>query len=167
MICSLSQAGKGTRAVVFDIDHIRAELNELPFKDGRREVLFARISELFEGEDDNAVREHLRRLEQELGSHALMLSRYESDQDALFVVQELRTIGPDFSWMAEAMNWVSKITTVVLEMVLPGLAGLWLDSQWGTRFLTLVGFALGVPLGLWHLISMTRIKLNHHDDGDE
>jgi hypothetical protein len=56
------------------------------------------------------------------------------------------------------MNWVAKITAVVLEMVLPGLAGLWLDNQLGTRFVTLLGFGLGVPLGLWHLIAMTKIK---------
>jgi hypothetical protein len=37
------------------------------------------------------------------------------------------------------MTWVSKITTVALEMILPGLAGLWLDSQLETRFLTLLG----------------------------
>jgi hypothetical protein len=58
------------------------------------------------------------------------------------------------------MSWVSKITAVALEMVLPGLAGLWLDNQLGTRFLTLLGFALGVPLGMWHLIAMTKIKRN-------
>ncbi len=62
--------------------------------------------------------------------------------------------------MAEGMKWVSKITTVALEMVLPGLAGLWLDSQLETRFLALLGFALGVPLGMWHLIAMTRNKRN-------
>ena len=62
--------------------------------------------------------------------------------------------------MAEAMNWVSKITAVALEMILPGLAGLWLDNQLGTRFLALLGFALGVPLGMWHLIAMTKSKRN-------
>jgi hypothetical protein len=76
------------------------------------------------------------------------------------VVQELRALAPDFSRTAEAMSWVSKITAVALEMVLPGLAGLWLDNQLGTRFLTLLGFALGVPLGMWHLIAMTKIKPN-------
>jgi hypothetical protein len=45
-------------------------------------------------------------------------------------------------------------------MLLPGLAGLWLDSQLETRFLTLLGFALGVPLAMWHLIAMTKIKRN-------
>jgi hypothetical protein len=54
------------------------------------------------------------------------------------------------------MEWVSRITTVALEMVLPGLAGTWLDDRWGTGFLGLLGFALGVTLGIWHLLQMTR-----------
>lgn len=58
--------------------------------------------------------------------------------------------------LAVAMEWVSRIITVALEMVLPGLAGGWLDKRWGTGFLALVGFALGVSLGIWHLIVMTK-----------
>ena len=145
---------------MLDINHIREGLNELPFRDGKRGVLVGRISEMFEEESEQAIAEHLRHLEQELRSHSLILTRHEDDQDALFVVQELRTLAPDFSWMAEGMKWVSKITTVALEMVLPGLAGLWLDNQLETRFLTLLGFALGIPLGMWHLIAMTKSKRN-------
>jgi hypothetical protein len=58
--------------------------------------------------------------------------------------------------MAVAMEWVSQITTVVAEMVLPGLAGQWLDKRWGTQFLALIGFGLGVSVGIWHLVAMTR-----------
>jgi ATP synthase protein I len=58
--------------------------------------------------------------------------------------------------MALAMEWVSKITTVALEMVLPGIFGQWLDGKWGTGFLGLAGFALGVTVGLWHLLRMTK-----------
>ena len=58
------------------------------------------------------------------------------------------------------MNWVSKITTVAVEMIQPGLAGLWLDNCLGTRFLTVPGLALGVPFGMWHLIAMTNSKRN-------
>lgn len=58
--------------------------------------------------------------------------------------------------MAEALRWVSRLTTVSLEMVLPGLVGLWLDSLCGTLVLfTLLGFALGLTVGIWHLIRMT------------
>ena len=58
--------------------------------------------------------------------------------------------------MAVALDWVSRITTVALEMVLPGLIGLWLDRRWGTSFIGLVGFAVGMILGFWHLLMMTR-----------
>ena len=141
---------------MFDIAHIREELNELPFRDGQREVFVGRVSEVFDAESEEAITGHLGQFEQELRNHTLILSRHEDDRDALFVVQELRTLAPDFSWMAEGMNWVSRITTVALEMVLPGLAGLWLDNLLDTRFLTLLGFACGVPLGMWHLIAMTK-----------
>ena len=145
---------------VLDIHHIRGELNELPFRDGKREVFVGRISEMFEEESEQAIAEHLGQIEEELQGHTLILTRHEDDRDALFVVQVLRTLPVDLSWIAEGMNWVSKITTVALEMVLPGLAGLWLDNQFGTRFLTLIGFALGVPLGMWHLIALTKKKQN-------
>jgi hypothetical protein len=145
---------------MLDIGHIREELNELPFRDEKREVFAGRISEMFEEESEQTIAKHLGQFEEELRGHTLTLARPEDDRDALFVVQELRTLAPDFSWMAEAMNWVSKITTVALEMVLPGLAGLWLDNQLETRFLTLLGFAFGVPLGMWHLIAMTKSKRN-------
>jgi hypothetical protein len=54
-----------------------------------------------------------------------------------------------------ALEWVGRITTVALEMVLPGLAGSWLDQRWGTGFLALAGFALGITAGIWHLLRMT------------
>jgi cyanate permease len=58
---------------------------------------------------------------------------------------------------AVAMAWVSRITTVALEMVLPGLVGIWLDRRWGTSpWITLLGFGLGMTLAIWHLIQMTR-----------
>jgi hypothetical protein len=143
---------------VIDIDDIRAELNELPFKDGKREVFVGKISEVFGKESEQAIADHLRTFEKELRHHTLILSRHEDDPDALFVAQELRSLAPDLSWMATAMNWVTKITTVTLEMILPGLVGWWLDDRFGTRFLALLGFAVGVPLGIRHLIATTKSK---------
>jgi len=145
---------------VLNIDHIRAELNELPFKDGKREVFVGRISKMFDEESEQSIADHLAQFKQELRSHTLILIRHEDDRDSLFVVQKLRTLPVDLSWMAEGMNWVSRITTVALEMVLPGLAGSWLDNQLETRFFALLGFALGVPLGMWHLVAMTKRKRN-------
>ena len=54
------------------------------------------------------------------------------------------------------MVWVSRIMAVTVEMVAPGLAGEWLDGRLGTKFLVLVGFGLGLTLGIWHLLVMTR-----------
>jgi F0F1-type ATP synthase assembly protein I len=47
--------------------------------------------------------------------------------------------------------------TVSLEMVLPGVAGYVVDRRVGIEpLLTVVGFGLGMVLGIWHLIRMTR-----------
>lgn len=62
----------------------------------------------------------------------------------------------ELSPIAIAYGWVAKVTTVVGEMVLLGIGGSWLDQRWGTKFLAPVGLMLGVSLGLWHLIVMTK-----------
>ncbi len=63
---------------------------------------------------------------------------------------------PPLSPLAAGMAWVARITTVVAEMVVPGLIGRWLDSKWGTQFCVVIGFVLGLVVGMWHLIRMTR-----------
>ena len=46
--------------------------------------------------------------------------------------------------------------TVSAEMVLPGVAGYWLDQRLDTKVLfTILGFGLGMVLGIWNLIRMT------------
>jgi len=40
-------------------------------------------------------------------------------------------------------------------MVLPGIAGWWLDERWGTDFLVLVGFAFGLVAGVVQLLLTT------------
>lgn len=59
---------------------------------------------------------------------------------------------------AAATEWVAKITTVGLEMVLPAVGGRFLDRRWGTNYWVLVGLVLGVTVGIWHLIRMTQPK---------
>ena len=44
---------------------------------------------------------------------------------------------------AFAFGWVARMTTVVLEMVLPGLGGQWLDSRWETHYWAVAGFWIG------------------------
>ena len=68
------------------------------------------------------------------------------------------SIPPDGrSPMAIALEWSSRIMAVSLEMVLPGLFGLWLDRQMGTLpWLMLVGLSVGGTLSMWHLLRMTN-----------
>jgi F0F1-type ATP synthase assembly protein I len=54
------------------------------------------------------------------------------------------------------MEWVTKITTVALEMVLPALGGVYLDKRMGTSYWALIGLVVGFVAGMWHLLQMTR-----------
>jgi hypothetical protein len=68
-----------------------------------------------------------------------------------------------------ATEWVAKITTVSLEMILPAVGGGYLDRQWGTNYWVLVGLVLGGTVGFWHLLKMTRPKRSKplpSDNGD-
>jgi hypothetical protein len=58
--------------------------------------------------------------------------------------------------LAVAMQWISQITTIVMEMVLPGLAGQWLDNRWGTGFIALLGFGVGIAVAITHLIAISK-----------
>ena len=46
--------------------------------------------------------------------------------------------------MASAMEWVAKITTVGLVMVLPAVGGKYLDTRWGTSYWAVVGLVMGM-----------------------
>lgn len=82
---------------------------------------------------------------------------------------------PSFYWMSEgsdptrrtpsersfgavsmAFEWSSRIMAVSAEMVLPGLAGWWLDGKTGWNVFAVTGFAVGLVVGVVHLIAMTR-----------
>ena len=64
---------------------------------------------------------------------------------------------PSLDPLGLAMEWVTKITTVALEMVLPTLGGYWLDKRNGTGYWTVVGAVVGLVAGMWHLLLMTRV----------
>jgi hypothetical protein len=55
------------------------------------------------------------------------------------------------------MVWVSRILAVTAVMVLPGLAGQWLDKRLATGFLGFVGFAFGLVSGMAYLLIMTKL----------
>jgi len=53
------------------------------------------------------------------------------------------------------MEWTSRVTTISLEMALPGLLGHWADQHWGTEPVLLVlGVIAGFTAGMWHLIKL-------------
>lgn len=59
------------------------------------------------------------------------------------------------SSIAAAFGWVSRITTVAVGMVVPGLVGFWIDRRLGTLVLfTVVGFGLGMTVGIVQLVRM-------------
>lgn len=59
--------------------------------------------------------------------------------------------------MAVAMEWVSKITTVAVMMVLPAFAGYWADSRWGTDpWFLIIGASLGFATALLQLTRMVN-----------
>ena len=68
----------------------------------------------------------------------------------------MTTPSDDPSPIAIAYQWASRIIVVSLEMVLPGLAGYWLDQRVGTVVLfMLIGFALGCTAEVIHLVQIT------------
>ena len=58
--------------------------------------------------------------------------------------------------MTVALEWVSRVMAVVVVMVGPGLLGNWLDNRWGTGFLTVLGFAVGLTVGTAYLLALTK-----------
>ena len=71
----------------------------------------------------------------------------------------------DRSPIAKAYQWATRIMIVSLEMVLPGIAGYWLDNWLGTKVLfMLVGFAFGGTAAMAHLIHLTRTEKNRPVD---
>jgi hypothetical protein len=53
---------------------------------------------------------------------------------------------------SSAIEVMSRVFAAVAVMVLPGIAGQWLDNKWGTGYLALVGFLFGVPFGIYYLL---------------
>lgn len=60
--------------------------------------------------------------------------------------------------IALAYKWVARVFAVVVMMFVPGLAGKWLDERWGTGFLAMAGFGLGLVGGMAYLIAATRAR---------
>ncbi|HVT28619.1 MAG TPA: AtpZ/AtpI family protein [Lacipirellulaceae bacterium] len=69
----------------------------------------------------------------------------------------MTTPSDDLSPVAKAYVWAYRIIVVALEMVLPGMAGYWLDEQLGTLILfMLIGFGIGCTAAVMYLVQITR-----------
>lgn len=56
-----------------------------------------------------------------------------------------------------AMRWVSNITTISIEMVVPSLIGLYIDKKLDTQVLfMLIGLVIGNIYALWHLLKLVK-----------
>jgi len=59
--------------------------------------------------------------------------------------------------MVVAMEWVSHITSISIEMAAPAGLGYWLDGRWGSGpWLLAVGAVLGFLMAFWHLLALTK-----------
>lgn len=59
--------------------------------------------------------------------------------------------------IALAYQWSARITSISLELVVPMLAGYWLDQRWGTLPLFLiVGVILGFASATLSLLRLTK-----------
>jgi uncharacterized protein YqgC (DUF456 family) len=74
----------------------------------------------------------------------------------------------DLSPTAIAVHWVSRIMAVALIMVVPGVAGQWLDEKWGTGFLAPLGFVFGLVAGIYQLLVITgAVKVESKSNSSE
>jgi hypothetical protein len=75
---------------------------------------------------------------------------------------------PDQSPIVIASQWATRIMTLAIEMVVPGLAGIWLDGRLGTKALfTLLGFAMGGTFAMWQLLRITRTPQRPRSDSND
>ncbi len=69
------------------------------------------------------------------------------------------------SALALAYAWAWRVIAISLEMVIPGLVGYWIDSRLGTKALfVLLGFLLGMAVGVLHLLQIARGSTNSSKD---
>ncbi len=63
----------------------------------------------------------------------------------------------DRSPLAVAATWVSVVTTIVTEMAIPPLLGLWIDEKLGTQVVFVsLGAIGGLALGMTTLVRLAR-----------
>ena len=60
--------------------------------------------------------------------------------------------------------WIGRIFAIMIFMVGPGVGGVWLDRQLGTKFLAAIGFVVGTVLGMTALLVLVNVKRPSLDD---
>ena len=61
--------------------------------------------------------------------------------------------------MADAMKWVSVVTSFIGVMTIPALGGIWIDSLLGTKCLfVILGVVCGFVGGMYCLLDMVKAK---------
>ena len=69
----------------------------------------------------------------------------------------LNNVGDDRSAWALAMEWTSRLTTIGLEMSLPGAGGYFLDRWLGTLpVFVICGVILGFAVGMFQLMQLAK-----------
>lgn len=67
----------------------------------------------------------------------------------------------DRSAISVAYAWATRVMVIAAEMVVPGLAGLWIDQKIGSVVVfALLGFAFGITISIMHLVRMTKTDSN-------
>ena len=87
--------------------------------------------------------------------------------------EDPRTVRNRLIW-EDSSAWIGRIFAIVIFMIGPGVAGLWLDKQFGTRFLAAIGMVLGMTLGTTLLLVLVNVKrptledkVDQHLEGDQ
>jgi F0F1-type ATP synthase assembly protein I len=66
--------------------------------------------------------------------------------------------------IAEAAKWISVVTSVVGVMIVPALAGIWIDHLLGTKGLfAILGVVLGFVGGMYCLLDTVKSKPGAHE----
>ena len=58
----------------------------------------------------------------------------------------------------DSSAWIGRIFAIMLFMIGPGVAGMWLDKQLGTSFLAAIGMVVGMVLGTTALLVLVNVK---------
>ena len=67
------------------------------------------------------------------------------------------------SSIAEAMKWVSVVTSIVGVMIVPALVGIWIDHLLGTICpFTILGVVFGFVGGMYCLLDMVKANVGTH-----